>query len=194
MWLVPLAPVAAAQLIDFSNAAFVQTTGPTSIPYAAEEMCHRLPSACARTVTPSPAVTLTSALWKQLLMINSHFNTSIKPKTDMEQYGVADFWTYPDSGFGDCEDYQLAKQRALERQGWPASDLLMTVVRDQNGDGHAVLIVRTDRGDFVLDNEDSRIRLWSETPYLYLKRQSQTDAAQWVGLVDTHQETIVATR
>ena len=93
-----------------------------------------------------------------------------------------------------AEDYQLAKQRELIREGWPASDLLMTVVREKSGDGHAVLMVRTDRGDLVLDNEDSLIRLWSDTPYVFLKRQSQGDASAWVGLIDSHQSVIVAGR
>ena len=114
--------------------------------------------------------------------------------TDMQQYHVPDFWTYPDSGYGDCEDYQLAKQRELIRDGWPASDLLLTVVLDKDGQGHALLMVRTDRGDFVLDNEDGLIRRWSDTRYLFLKRQSQSNPAEWVGLIDNHQTTIVAGR
>ena len=186
------APVQAAQLIDFTNAAFIQTSGPTSIPYAALELCQRVKPACAPSATATPAVTLTAALWKQLLFVNDYYNTTIRPMTDMEQYHVADFWTYPDSGYGDCEDFQLAKQRELIRDGWPPSDLLMTVVRDKDGEGHAVLMVRTDRGDFVLDNEDGLIRLWSDTAYLFLKRQSQSNPAEWVGLIDSHQTTIVA--
>ena len=190
----PAAYAAAIQPIDFSNGAFIQTAGPTSVPYGYVEFCHRIPAACTRNVSVEPAVRLTPTLWKQLLFVNSYYNTTIIPMTDMQQYHVADFWAYPDSGYGDCEDYQLAKQRELIRQGWPASDLLMTAVRDKNGDGHAVLVVRTDRGDFVLDNEDSLIRLWSDTPYLYLKRESQSDPTQWVGLIDNHQTIIVAKR
>jgi predicted transglutaminase-like cysteine proteinase len=184
----------AAQFIDFSNGAFLQTSGATSVPYAAADLCQRVGAACPRGEAVQPAMTLTETLWKQLLAVNTYFNTTIKPMTDMAQYHVADFWTYPDSGYGDCEDYQLAKQRELIREGWPQSDLLMTVVRDQNGDGHAVLMVRTDRGDLVLDNEDSLIRLWSDTPYVFLKRQSQGDASVWVGLIDSHQQVIVAGR
>jgi hypothetical protein len=32
-------------------------------------------------------------------------------------------------------------------RGWPESKLLITVVRDENNEGHAVLTVRTDEGD-----------------------------------------------
>ena len=105
----------AAQLIDFTNSAFIQTSGPTSIHYAAVEMCHRIPAACTRPAGVEPAVRLTDALWQQLLTVNAHYNTTIIPMTDMDQYHVADFWTYPDSGYGDCEDFQLAKQRELIR-------------------------------------------------------------------------------
>jgi predicted transglutaminase-like cysteine proteinase len=98
----------AAQLIDFSDAAFIQTAGPTSIPYGHAEFCHRIPSACLRASPFDPAVTLTPALWRQLLFVNDYYNTTIKPMTDTQQYHVPDFWTYPDSGYGDCEDYQLA--------------------------------------------------------------------------------------
>jgi predicted transglutaminase-like cysteine proteinase len=40
---------------------------------------------------------------------------------------------------------------------------LMTIVRDLNGQGHAILTVKTDRGDFVLDNLSADVRPWSAT-------------------------------
>ncbi|HXV30629.1 MAG TPA: transglutaminase-like cysteine peptidase, partial [Sinorhizobium sp.] len=50
--------------------------------------------------------------------------------------------------------------------------------------GHAVLTVRTDRGDFILDNMRSKVLLWSETEYTFLKRQSSENAGRWVKLQD----------
>ena len=38
--------------------------------------------------------------------------------------------------------------------GWPRQALLITVVRDKKGDGHAVLTVKTDKGEFILDNQN----------------------------------------
>ena len=61
---------------------------------------------------------------------------------------------------------------------------LITVVRDHKGDGHAVLTVKTDRGEFILDNQYGAIALWSETGYRFVKRQSQTDPNVWVSLGD----------
>ena len=65
---------------------------------------------------------------------------------------------------------------------WPRQALLITVVRDRNGDGHAVLTVKTDKGEFILDNQNPEIQLWSETGYHFVKRQSQTDPNAWIGL------------
>ena len=72
----------------------------------------------------------------------------------------------------------------LQRTGVPRSALLITVLRQPNGAGHAVLTVRTDRGDFVLDNLNERILAWNETDYLYLKRQSERNAGEWIAIVD----------
>ena len=70
----------------------------------------------------------------------------------------------------------------LMEAGGPRAALLITVVREKNGNGHAVLTVKTDKGEFILDNQDERILLWSETPYHYVKRQSQGDPNAWVAL------------
>ena len=70
----------------------------------------------------------------------------------------------------------------------------MTVVRQQNGEGHAVLMVRTDRGDLVLDNQVGQILVWKDTTYQFIKRQLQTDARKWVGIDDTRIITASAVR
>ena len=68
--------------------------------------------------------------------------------------------------------------------GLSVSNLLITVVRKPNGEGHAVLTVRTDRGDYILDNLINRVRLWSETGYRYLKRQAVDHTGHWVSIPD----------
>ena len=105
----------------------------------------------------------------------SWVNDTIKPITDLEHWGVVERWNYPDDGYGDCEDYVLLKRRLLMQAGWPRQALLITVVRDKRGDGHAVLTVKTDKGEFILDNQNEDVLLWSETGYRFVKRQSQTD-------------------
>lgn len=56
--------------------------------------------------------------------------------------------------------------------------------RGRHGDGHAVLTVKTDRGEFILDNETQDIVLWWETGYQLVNPQSQTDPNIWVSLGD----------
>ena len=68
------------------------------------------------------------------------------------------------------------------RRGWPRQALLITVVTDQKGSGHAVLTVTTDRGDYILDNQAEDVLLWSRTGLTFFKRQSPSDPNVWVGL------------
>jgi predicted transglutaminase-like cysteine proteinase len=56
------------------------------------------------------------------------------------------------------------------------------VVRDKHGDGHAILTVKTDKGEFILDNQTDEILLWSDTGYRFVKRQSQADQNVWIAL------------
>src|SRR6185312_16369322 len=128
------------------------------------EFCADNPDDCKSGAGQVRDIALTARSWKELKRVNKVVNEKIKPMTDLEHYGVVEKWSYPDDGYGDCEDYVLLKKRVLVDAGWPASALLVTVVRDQNGEGHAVLTVKTDRGEFVLDNQNTEIVLWSETP------------------------------
>jgi predicted transglutaminase-like cysteine proteinase len=138
-------------------------------------------------------VVLTPTAWRDLTRINRWVNSKIKPLTDMEHWGVVERWSYPDDGYGDCEDYVLLKRRMLIQAGWPRQALLITVVRDNRGDGHAVLTVKTDKGEFILDNQHEEILLWSETTYRFVKRQSQNDPNIWVSLGDPRPAASTAT-
>jgi predicted transglutaminase-like cysteine proteinase len=107
----------------------------------------------------------------------------VEPRTDMEMWGREELWSYPTS-VGDCEDYVLEKRRMLLSLGVPAGNLLITVVRQPNGDGHAVLTVNTSLGDFVLDNLEPRVLAWKDTEYTFLKRQSSQNSGAWVSVND----------
>lgn len=183
---------APSQALDTTNVAFVQThSGITSIPVGHSEFCQQRPAECGPHQEITQAVALDDARWQQMLAINAQINASIFPVTDQDLYQVNEFWTYP-NGYGDCEDYALAKRRDLINAGWPASALLIAVVMQANGEGHAVLLVRTDRGDLVLDNQIGSVDLWNATPYRFIKRQSQAHAGQWVDMID-NREVVVAT-
>jgi len=148
------------------------------------EFCTENPRECATGRTAARDVVLTPQAWSSLMRINDWVNQSIKPITDQDHWGVVEKWSYPDDGYGDCEDYVLLKRRMLVEAGWPREALLVTVVRDKKGEGHAVLTVKTDKGEFVLDNQEDRVLLWSETGYRFVKRQSQSDQNTWVSLGD----------
>lgn len=129
---------------------------------------------------------------RELRVINREVNRAVRPMSDKAQYDVVERWVYPDTGKGDCEDYVLLKQRKLMKAGWPQGALLITVVRDENNEGHAVLTVRTSRGDYILDNKTSDIVTWKQTHYAYIKRQSSTDPQRWESLVPSPHGTTVA--
>lgn len=74
----------------------------------------------------------------------------------------------------------LLKRRMLSDLGYPVQALLITVVKDRKGDGHAVLTVRTDRGDYILDNLEEEVKGWKKTGYRFVKRQTQSDVNTWV--------------
>jgi predicted transglutaminase-like cysteine proteinase len=176
--------------VSATNAAnaqllYVSTGDAAQPPIGWVEFCTDLPQECQVEPTQARDVVLSAKEWKGLVRINKWANENIKPMTDLEHYGMVEKWSYPDDGYGDCEDYALLKRRMLIESGWPREALLMTVVRDKRGDGHAVLTVKTDRGEFILDNQNPDIVLWSETGYRFVKRQSQTDPNTWVSLGDT---------
>lgn len=143
--------------------------------------CGRMPEACAARTMSSDRMILTDLRWKDLVEVNQVVNRTVKPVSDLDLYGTTEYWTFPDSS-GDCEDYVLLKQRLLVERGWPQGSVLITVVRDETGQGHAVLTARTSQGDFVLDNRFEAIRLWHETGYGFVKRQSYISPTIWMSL------------
>ena len=165
----------------------------TSPPVGWVEFCARQPGECASTTTAPRDLTLSPGAWKDLVRVNKWVNETIKPLTDLEHWGVVERWSYPDDGYGDCEDYVLLKRRMLIQSGWPREALLVTVVRDKKEEGHAVLTVTTDKGDYVLDNQAEDILLWSETGYRFVKRQSQSNPNVWVSLDDLRPAIATAT-
>jgi predicted transglutaminase-like cysteine proteinase len=168
-----------------ANDLLFVTTGDTARPPIGwVDFCAEHPVECKVSPSTPRDVVLSTKAWSDLVRINKWVNDNVKPMTDLEHWGVVEKWSYPDDGYGDCEDYVLLKRRMLMEAGWPREALLITVVREKNGNGHAVLTVKTDKGEFILDNQEERILLWSETSYRYVKRQSQADPNRWVALGD----------
>lgn len=164
-----------------SNSPFMRVYGPAQPPYGFVRFCDRNPDACRARHIEDIRFQPTPERLSELDEVNRWVNHAIAPATDMEIYGVSEFWTYPVDR-GDCEDYALLKQKILIQRGWPKSSLLLTVVRDEKGEGHAVLTARTSQGDFVLDNKIDDVRLWNASGYYFLMRQSYLDPRVWVSL------------
>ena len=128
------------------------------------------------------AVKLTADKWRELNDVNTHFNRTVRPVNDIDLVGKVEWWSYAINSAGDCEDYVLEKRRALIARGWPADALLITVVRQWNGEGHAVLTVVTDKGDLILDNMAMGIVSFDKAPYSWIMRQSRQHPMHWVKL------------
>lgn len=111
--------------------------------------------------------------------INRRVNFTISQLSDPENYGVADYWTLPNNGNGDCEDFVLQKYKLLLDAGVDGRKLSIAVVLDRTGDNHAVLILRHSSGDLVLDSLSSRIRPWNQTGYRFLAMQSSENKTEW---------------
>jgi predicted transglutaminase-like cysteine proteinase len=155
---------------------------PTRTPIGWVEFCVEYKPECATKPSTPRDVVLTPKAWADMVKVNAWVNGNVKPVTDLEHWGVVERWNYPDDGQGDCEDYVLLKRRMLMQAGWPREALLITVVRDKKGDGHAVLTVKSNRGEFILDNQESQVLAWNKTGYRFVKRQSQSDPNIWVTL------------
>lgn len=159
------------------------TGGVTSQPIGHYEFCQKYADECniRSKVTPPPRVT--DYGWGVIRDINATVNTTIVAMTDQEIYGKDEVWEYPTAA-GDCEDFVLLKRKKLIEKGFAASDLLITVVRKPDGEGHAVLTLRTTDGDFILDNLSDDVKLWTDTNYTYLKRQASFNTGRWVSIED----------
>lgn len=157
----------------------------TRSPIGWVEFCSDHPGDCRGGATQPRDIVMTQAAWKDLLRVNRWVNDTVKPMTDMDHWGVVEKWSYPSDGYGDCEDYVLLKRKMLIDAGWPREALLITVVRDRKGEGHAVLTVKSDKGEFILDNQNEDVVAWTETGYRFVKRQSQSDPNVWVSLGDS---------
>ena len=159
----------------------VESGNPARPVAAWTDFCTRYPAECQVDASEPALISLTPAVWHTLAIVNRRVNARIRPISDMAHWGVVDRWDFPDDGFGDCEDIQLLKRRMLIGRRLPRRALRMTVVIDEIGEGHAVLMVRTDRGDLILDNKTNAVLAWQRTGYTFIKREGQ-DGRAWVAL------------
>ena len=156
------------------------------------KFCERSPVSCMEASVVESNYMLSKEQWQVVDHVNRDVNRKILSISDLELYNTKEFWTFPAKA-GDCEDYVLLKRQQLVDLGIPISVLLITVVLDEHGEGHAVLTVSTATGDYILDNRRNEILHWSFVNYKFLKRQSSNNQVQWIALApQRNQATLVA--
>jgi predicted transglutaminase-like cysteine proteinase len=188
-----LEAASAQSLISMRGTDRIQVVGRAGPTQAWVSFCQHRPRECDIDLSQPARITLTSGIWAALTQVNEGVNASILAVTDQDHWGVLDRWDYPDDGLGDCEDIQLLKRKLLVQAGLPHRALRMTAVIDDQGQGHAVLMVLTDQGDFILDNKRNAILPWRRTGYTFIKREG-TSGKTWVALGDQAAPTVTANR
>lgn len=171
----------------------ITASGEARAPYAWNDLCKRSPAECRINASEAERVEMTPKLWKTIVTVNTRINREIEAETDQDHWGVVDRWDIPSDGKGDCEDYALLKRIRLAELGIPRRAMRMTVVIDEENAGHAVLMIRTDRGDFILDNKRNAVLPWGQTGYLYVKRESEYKTG-WTSLGGAQTPTVASVR
>lgn len=160
--------------------------GPADAPYGYVQFCQRSAENCPPVNVQASTERFNPSAQQLAYLdaVNRIINNGLKPELDSVIYGMQEYWTLPkpDDLRADCEDYALLKQKVLIAMGWPRSALLLTVVRDEKNEGHAVLTARTAQGDFILDNKTDEVKLWNQTGYPMVSRQSYLEPSFWVNL------------
>ena len=160
-------------------------------PYGYIGFCLRNPKECEGGTNTPRDIAMDAQKWAELNKVNDWVNQNVPEYEDRQLFGRSEWWTIADPKIGgDCEDLALLKQKMLEKRGWPVEALTIAVVREWNGAGHAVLVVSTDKGDFVLDNKTWKIEPWTDTPYTWVERQSRKRPYVWVSLDPSKPATI----
>lgn len=151
-----LAPAALPSYANVGHSAVRMTIqGSFTAPLGYQLFCLTNPRHCRG--GGASEVAYTDKLGVLLQQVNASVNSSIEPRSDRK-----DVWSIGVSQ-GDCEEYALAKRAELIRLGVPASAVRIAMAKTRGGEGHAVVVVRTDMGDLVLDNLTARIKNWDET-------------------------------
>jgi predicted transglutaminase-like cysteine proteinase len=151
---------------------------PALAPLSQVVFCKQYPDDCAPTSAGAERVRLDDDRLAELDRVNRAVNRAIRPVPESGRGLAADRWVIAPKK-GDCDDFAVTKRHRLIAAGWDASVLRIAVARTVEGEGHAVLVVRTHRGDMVLDNRTDRILGWKATGLRFVKMQSGLHPRLW---------------
>lgn len=159
-----------------------QLVGPPPMAYV--EFCESNPGHCEMSGVQSQI--WTPSLTEILSHVNQEVNAEIRYVPDLEWTGDEDRWSYPVKGAGDCEDFALEKRRRLVEAGLPRAAMTMAIAHHRtDGFSHAVLLIETTRGSFVLDQLSAEINCWKDSPFDFEARErpdgqwTRFDQSRW---------------
>ena len=153
------------------------------IPY--EEFCRRNPGECK--ISEPSIIELTRVTKELISNVNTAVNFEIRFVLDKIQYDKEEFWTYPISGMGDCEDFALEKRFRLTKLGIPRGALKIAIVQNRKMlTSHALLLLETTQGTYALDRFTNEVLLWYQLPYNFEARErpdgrwERFDQSNWI--------------
>jgi predicted transglutaminase-like cysteine proteinase len=173
---------AASLPVSSGGSAIPDSAVAAAVPAGFISFCVRFADQCQAPQDAPATITLTDEAWQTLKQVNAAVNASIWAEDDQAHYGRAEYWTIPTDGYGDCEDYALAKRKQLIGVGFPEPALRIAIVITPREARHAVLTVATDKGDYVLDNLSNAVVAWNATGYSWIERQDPRRPMTWVSL------------
>ena len=163
-----------------TEALFILEKDRSIEPFAHVLFCTRTPAECAGS-NGATSIELTREKKRELLEVNRRINNQIAPRNDTADAIGGDEWALAPRS-GDCEDYAITKRHVLVSQGWPAAALRLAVAHTSWGEGHLVLVVRTSKGDMVLDNMTNAVRNWRKSGLRWNMIQATGNPRVWYHL------------
>lgn len=122
---------------------------------------------------------------EQLRELNRFLN-SWTYRTDLENYGVEDYWASPLEFLGrsgDCEDYAISKYVTLRQLGYPPEKLRIVVLQDiLRGVAHAVLAVYLDDKIMIMDSLFDAVLPDTEVTF-YVPQYSVNEKTRWAHIM-----------
>lgn len=119
---------------------------------------------------------------RQLDRVNRFVNR-VRYRTDQRNWGRRDYWAAPREFFargGDCEDFAITKYLSLQALGFQAEDMRLLVLWDLKREAaHAVLVVRHEGQELVLDNLRRRIVPLARLPHYQVHYSVNDRSVLW---------------
>ncbi|WP_171981890.1 transglutaminase-like cysteine peptidase [Brevundimonas sp. LM2] len=109
----------------------------------------------------------------RVVAINRAVNNAVRGVERVSAMGGIEGWVRPSMTrwglVGDCKNFAVEKRERLIEAGVSASQLRYAVVYRRDIGLHAVLVVRVNDRDYVLDNRSVHVLPWQDAPYTWVK-------------------------